>query len=389
MHKLLEEFKKLHYQQTFPGAIFLGIRQKIEYKANVKERIGAVFKDGQRGILAVSKAGCGKTTTMKKIFNGLGLDGINKDNQKIGKWISSTGSSTGVGIFEILETYNDSIIMMDELSLDSSLHLHLIKQIANKEILRPKSKSIEGTPFSSLVIGAANCIKLPRSSTLLEHLLAVLDRFIILKVRTPDVSNNKMIRIALGKETFSRGPVNWDYIISCLTRKSTEILNKDEEELLEDIWQEKIKEILDITRPQFRNAFLAKDIFLFIKRVFGTENITKDKELSDFAKEMINDCIIFNPVNILHLEPVEEVIYNTIKSKNIASTNEILTACEKSGITLTRQVIHRYLDKMLNSRVITRTSKGKYSFKKHSVQSSPKNNKQNNKQTSSKLANLL
>jgi len=364
---LINQIAKLHPRQyTLPASIFMAIRARLEFKAGFNNRIGRVYPHGNRHVLIVGKAGTGKTRLLRAIYEGLGLDGVNAQGQQVGKWVSSAGASTGVGIFETLEVYNDSIIFIDEISMDTTAHLHVLKQISNGEIMRPRHENINPTPFTGLVLTATNAITLSRNQgNALEHLLSVLDRFTVVKACGSLMNPIETMDTVLRDSQIGQANINcdWTAISIALTRKTEVDLNKDEETILQKTWSEKSKEILDNTRPQFRNSWTALDIFLFVKRFLGINDITKSLEAIKLAQDMVNDCIIFNPINILWLNPLEEVIYEEIARKSVASIQEIMTICERSGQLISHVSIYKILNRMIINRVICRSDRGKYSVK--------------------------
>lgn len=360
--KIIEELEKINKSQpTLVAAALLAIRARMEAKTGIANRIGKMFPNGNRGVLFVGKAGVGKTRFMEKVFNGLGLSGTNKEGQVIGKWLPSTGGSTGVGIHEVLETYNDAIIFADELSLDTQKHVHIMKQIANGELVRPRHGNIEATPFSGLLIGATNAIKLPSNTRELEHLLATLDRFIVVNTKATLNTPEETMQIVLSDE--KEPEPDWAMLAKALTRKSIVDLTKREKDLLQKTWNEKSRQILDGTRAQWRNSQTVLDIFLFCKRFFGIQDLIKDKIALKFIDKMVDDCVLFNPIGLLHLSPLEQIIYDCIKGKEVVSTSEIVSAVSTGGLSSTRMTIHRTINRMQESNLIVRRSHGKYSTK--------------------------
>ncbi len=181
--RLIEELKNVHNgQPTAVAAILMAIRTRMEKKSGVKNALGKVF-NGNRGVMFVGRAGVGKTRLMKKIWNGLALWSIASDGRALGVWLPSTGGGSGVGIYQLLEEFNDSIIFADELSLDTSMHVHVLKQVAHGELCRPRHQHIGVTPFTGLLVGATNAIKLP-GGTKMEHLVATLDRFMVIQSKS-------------------------------------------------------------------------------------------------------------------------------------------------------------------------------------------------------------
>ena len=359
---LIGELEKIHeVQPTIPASILLAIRARMEFKAGYDNRIGKTFPHGNKGVLLVGKAGSGKTKCLSTIFNGLDLEKVNKQGHQVGKWLHSTGGSTGIGIYEVLESYYDSIIFADELSLDTEKHVHVIKQIANGELVRPRHGEIDPTPFTGLLIGATNAIKLPSSTMHLEHLLAALDRFMVVRVnainKSPESVMDEVLKDKKTKE------INWELIARALTQKNKQNLNKNEETLIRSLWKQKSKEILDNTRPQWRNTHTIIDIFLFCKRFFNLDDVTKNDIIIRFIEDMIRDCILFNPVSILHLSPLEQIIYDTISTRDMAATSEILQSVHNSGMSVSRMTINRTMNKMQENNLIVKRSHGKYSTK--------------------------
>lgn len=359
--RLLNELLKIHSQNTAPAAILLAIRARMEHKANISNRIGKMFPNGNRGVLFIGKAGTGKSSFMKRMFDGLNLGITNSEGNPIGKWIPSTGGSTGVGIYEVLEIYNDSIIFADELSLDTEKHVHVIKQIANGELVRPRHGNVEPIPFSGVLVGATNAIKLPKNNRELEHVLATLDRFIVVKTKTIARNPEEVMDTVLTDKESEQ--IDWNLIAEALVSSNNDDLNQNEKTLIKEVWNEKSREILDTTRAQWRNSQTVIDIFLFCKRFFSIKDLTKNDEILKFAQDMIDDCVLFNPVNILWLTPLEQTIYDFVRSKEVATTSQIISSVANAGLSVTRMTISRTMNRMQENHLIMRRSHGKYSCK--------------------------
>lgn len=363
--EILKEIEKISGQRTAPLTILMAVRSRIEKKANAPNPIGRSFKNGNKSVLIVGKSGCGKTSLMKKIYNGLNLDRKNSAGKRVGHWISSVGASTGVGIYEILQTFNENVIFADELSLDTPKHLHIIKQIANGEIVKPRSGDIESIPFKGLLVSATNAVKVPKGVGAVEHLLAVLDRFFIVKMDKPPVDFNDIMEEALNNGDEEK-KVDFGKIKDVLTKNITNgaELNEKEKEWASEIGNNKALEILDTSRPIYRMCHGIIDILLFVKRFFDVDDLTEDKEAKELAEEMIKDGIIANPVEVLWLDPIEEVIYKTAQSSTEVSLKDIMDETEKQGIHVSRQYLHRVINKMIEGHILRRSSRGKYSCRR-------------------------
>lgn len=356
---LIEQLKNLHHQATVPAAILMAIRAKIEAKREVKERINKGF-EGNRGVLVVGKAGTGKSRVMKKIYNGLGLDTINSAGKQVGKYLDSAGASTAIGIYETLEIYNDSILFIDEMSLDTPKHLHILKQVAHNKIARQKHNALDEFDFTGMLVCSTNAIRLPRSNNL-RHLFAVLDRFYTIQAKPPDKKPEDYADLILGEE--EEKDVDWKIIRQALMREGAELPNRKEKAIFKHVWRKKTGEILDPTRAHYRSCQTAYDIFLFVKRFFNTD-LSKDKMALKFAIRMINDTVSFNFIGLLDLTPLEEVIYNKIASKAEVTLQGIVGECESVGMSVSVRHIHNVLNKLIYNRIIFRSRHGYYSIKK-------------------------
>ncbi len=365
--ELIQELEKIHPQRTIPFIILMALRSRIEFKKNIKNRICTNFKNGSKSVLLVGKTGSYKTSSMRSIFDGLNLDQLNSSGKVVGKWYSSSGPSTAIGIFEILSIYNDSIIFLDELNLDLPAHFHILKQVCNGQISRPKHDAIEPIDFTGTVISATNSIRIPKVNNL-EHLLATLERFFVVKVKPFNLSPGDYLNNILNNQKENTN-INWNLIKHRLVTEDVYDLNDYEKSLLRAIWNKKSEQFLDLARPQDRNCQTAKDIFIFTKRFFGLNDIRSSKKAVELAVEAINDVIIFNAINIMSLSPLEETIYNKINDGNECTLQEIIDCCDNQGMSVSIRYVHQVLNKLIQSRVIWRTKHGHYSTRRIKINS--------------------
>jgi len=377
LSNLIGEINKICDQKSLPLAVMMAIKARMEHKAGLFNRIGRVFPDGNRHVLLLGRAGSGKTQLLKSIYEGLGLGSENKYGQKVARWISSAGASTGIGIYETLECYNNSIIFIDEFSLETKQHIHVLKQIGNGEIIKPKHRNIEPVQFNGLVLAATNGINIPNKPNQLEHICAVLDRFVVVKAKN---SSDKEDLIGQILEP-SSAKCNWQIIKESLCKENYSSLSPDEILLLKSKWEIKSEHIIDKESSQFRNAWLAHDIFLFVKRFFGVENLNTDKGAQTLINEMFDDLIVFNNINVMQMSSFEQIIYNTL-SKSEMTFKELANTCEKTGQMPNFGHLRKTLDKMVLNKIICYLGNNKYAVKLTSKDI----NKDNN---DSKLVNLL
>jgi hypothetical protein len=240
MHPFIREVKKISHQYQIPSLILMAIRARIELGAGVENRIDQAFESGNKGVLLIGMAGSGKTRSMRAIYDGLNLGSINSNGRYVGHWASSVGGGSVVGIYQILETYNDSCIFLDELNLDTKAHCEVLKQISHGELRRPIHNKTEATPFHGLVISSCNGIKLP-SNGQLPHLLATLDRFMVIRALPPKIKHEDYIDIILNGKNQTK-EVDWKIIQSSLLSDNYSDLNTKEKELIKILWKVKVKE---------------------------------------------------------------------------------------------------------------------------------------------------
>lgn len=377
--KLMTELTKIHPQWQLPAAIFLSLRGRFERKRvdngelALKDRIGKVFADGDVGVVMLGDRGTRKTTLMKTIFQGLGLDGVDKsqNNEPMAHFVKSAGMATSVGLFEMFADNPDTIMFLDEMDWDNSGHFGIFKQISNGEIMRQKHGQTEPTEFKSLVVAATNSINMPTKKSDRQHLLAVLDRFYVLVARPVQTNVHDIIDDVIEFE-FGGDDVDWDYLRECLTRENFDTITEREKALVHAIWEDKERYILGGNRDQTRNVFKVIDTVLFFKRLLGVKDITKHEDIVALVNSLVDAIIMFNPASVISLkDDLDELLYNAVANNDISNNGvrmaKILESCKEHGISVNeserRKIINR-LDNLVMSSLLVRPSKGRYSVKK-------------------------
>ena len=356
---MLDKMKRIG---NFPFAfsILKSLRARFEHNQGFSNRIGASFKDGFKGVLAVGSAGGGKTTTLKAIFDGLELDELDGNGfKKMGKWIPS-GLSTGVGLFELFIENNEGIIVMDELDCSSTQHVHIMKQVASGQISRLKSQSIEPTPFSGILWGATNGVSLSKKN--MSHIVAMLERFTLVNIKP---SNNQEENLFDNntdiKESLSYS--DWGEIISRLTSDCDYDLNTTEREWGKELFAEKKRESLDPSKALYRQAQDVIDIMLFTKRFFQCEDLLADEELKAVVEEMVQETVHCNPVKVLQLSTSERDVYSFIEKDGSASFDNLVLNARTKGYLISNKRLRTLLDKMVDVRILNKYSNDIYSIK--------------------------
>jgi hypothetical protein len=93
--------------------------------------------------------------------------------------------------------------------------------------------------------------------------------------------------------------------------------------------------------------------------------MTKSSEALEFAKDLINAAIVFNPATVLWLSPNEQLVYDTIaNAKGGIHRKEIVTKGELMGISMSYRTYDRILGRLQDNRLICRIAPGVYSTKK-------------------------
>lgn len=329
---MIDEAKKLN-NYYFAMSIFRAIHRKIH---------GLSTKS--RGVLAISGAGHGKSSTMQEIFDGLEIQKYSS-----GFYVPS-GMGTGIGLLQVLRDHPDHIIFIDELLADTTAHQNALKQIISGSISYIKYNSVNIEPFNSAVIAATNGIKLGKNS---EHVIAMLDRFSIIKMDdlvSPEKCFDDMIT--------SKPSIDWKKIRHNLCSKISGVkLIPEEKDLIKLYWLEKASESLDQEKVLRRQCADYIDWFLFCKQI----NIIN---YMDIARDLGNNTVVCNPIYCIKLSPVEKIIYKTIKNNGKVLRSVIVNKCQQEGLSQCNKVIDKSLDALVVNRIINRSNIGEYSLKK-------------------------
>ena len=349
MNSLLEIVKNIGNFE-YALSILKALRAKIEHNYGFTNRIGRAFSDGFKGVLGIGQAGCGKTITLKRLFYGLELDKNDVRGNPIGVWIPS-GISTGVGLFELLIQHNDSVIIIDELDANTTLHVNVLKQIASGSICRLKHQDINTTPFTGVLIGATNGIPFTKKN--FNHLVAMLERFTVVYINSSSHNDYYVVDNYI-QDNLSTD--SWDIIIEAVTSRCNYDLSADEHAIGKQMFEEKACENLDSSKALYRQASDVMDILLFLKRFCNIKDITTNSEILDIAQQLIDVSVHVNPAKFLSMEPIERGIYNFIDSSenHSAVLSSVLDFCERNGYSIDPRSIRRILNKMIAVRILNK-----------------------------------
>lgn len=357
MNPILKQISALHLQPTVAAAVLMCLRGRIEYKKGVKNRIGGSFPR-PKSCLIFGRAGTGKTTLMKSVFEGFGLDGTNDVGDIVSVYHDSAGCSTTVGIAAVLEQYGEAIHFFDEFSMNTAGHVALIKQISNGRIFRQRHQNVDPFQFDGTLIAATNGVRPPPLAEV-EDLLATLDRFIVVEAKpvkhVPGAYFDAVIR-------YQQQPQEVDFglLSEALNNDCFDDLTTRELKFARRLWREKACEILDGgERAQYRNVKTVIDIVTFIKRILELEDLTIDEEAKSFCRQMIRDCIVLNPTGLFALTPAQRAVLNVVNEKEgTVSFQDVAVRCrtlQGAGN------VHRVLNSLMSLGLLYRTMHGKYS----------------------------
>jgi len=334
----------------FTLSIFKALRAKIEHTYGIKNRIGRSFDGGFKGVLAVGQAGCGKTKTLKSIFNGLELNKTDYHGNPLGVWVPS-GISTGVGLFELLTQNNSAVIVIDELDANTALHVNVLKQIASGAICRMKHREIDPTPFSGVLIGATNGIPFKKKN--IDHLVAMLERFTIVHMRGKSNLDYYVTDDNYKKELPDSV---WKTIADCLLNNCAVDLTEEEHDFGRSLFEEKARENLDASKTLYRQANDVMDILLFLKRFCQVDTVLDGGLIESVAKTLVNNTIHVNPSKLICMDPVERSVYDFVdcSEDHATSFTKIVEFCENNGFMVDIRTIRKILNRMVIVRILNK-----------------------------------
>jgi len=352
------ELAKVHYQLSVPSAILMSIRGRIERRSGqYQSRIGSAFPNGDQSVLLFGQGGTGKTTCMTNIFKGLKME--SKAN-----FIESGGMATSIGLMEMMQDNSKSVTFVDEMDWDNKDHLSLFKQVANGKIHRQRAGGGVEFGFDGLMIASTNSITIPTGSKA-EHLLATLDRFIVVKTEKCDIDHDTILDTIIGGGTYEDSiEIEWDLINDRLNSNWDKPITLGESALIKELWSLKSRECVDSNREQFRNMHRTKDCLLFVKRMSQCDDICKDKELAQIFVNLVNDLVIVNKGNIVWMDRVQQQVFEMIKKSSVPlSPKDILSICDKRGCSIERRTLQRKLRVLVDEGFVFKYAHGKYGIR--------------------------
>ena len=353
------ELNKAHYQVSVPAAILMALRGRIERKSgDYSNRIGSVFPNGDQSVLLFGPGGTGKTTVMSKIYGGLGMESDQRVEFK------TSGTGTSVGLEEMIRTNSKSVLFLDEMDWDNKEHLGLFKQLANGKVCRQKSGESVEFEFDGVVVASTNSITVPKGNKR-EHLMATLDRFIVVKTERCNIDHDEILDQIIAGESFDEDEINWDLIADRLNSDWDSPITNGESSMIKAAWKSKYEECLDPSREQFRNMHRLKDCLLFVKRMEQCPDVSKDKELMKVFADLVNDLVIVNKASLTYMDRAQRQVYSVVKnSAKALSPKEIMQICEEQGATVELRTLHRKLRSLVDDGFIYKSGYGEYSIKK-------------------------
>ena len=370
MNNLLVEIDKIGNRWVVLS-ILRCLRSKIEKSFNWPDRLDKHYPSGILHSLLIGDSGTGKTTIMKRIQDGFGLNEIHSATGLPSSLYFSMSKSTSRGYFELLANYKNAILFIDEINLDDRTTKDIFKSISAGQLLYKKHRSTEKIDFTGLVVGSTNGIKLDSN---INHINALMDRFIIVNVQNQVTDNMNYFDRILEDEKINMP--NWDLLIDAISNDFNVTLDDYEIFKIRSLWEKVAAKNLT-GKSIYRQAAMFIDTFKFIKRFFGNLN----DENFELGLEFANRTVHFTPLPILNLTPLQKILLNFIAGKERVGLFEILNECDKQGFVDFEKEITKELNKLVMSQLVFKLDNDIYTNKTHL-------NNQNNKEKSNLIKAL-
>jgi hypothetical protein len=353
---LLDNLHLIGPSLSFTLAILKGLKSKVEYVNKVQNRIGKFFPEGLRGVMAIGPPQCGKSHTMRAIFEGMQLSTANPDTGKPRGVYIPAGSGTSRGKFDVLRNHSSAVIFIDELDIESPQDIKLFKQITGGGLTWLRYDDTMASDFEALVICATN--GLPLSTKNSDHLEAMTDRFSIVKF------NNKFNPVEMHQYVTEEilhkkeEPIDWYLIVEQLMEDKYKDLDKEHTEQIKNHWLNKADECIE-ERTLIRQCHDFYDCYRFVLRFFGS----LDGELFDIATQLANESVCTNKVHLVHFSALEKMIYERLSQDDFVSLDDIKSYCAKKGVNDGR-LVNAAVRRMMVNRLINALTEGFYTIKR-------------------------
>lgn len=350
MNKILESVKAIGYTPA-SLCVLKGIRAKIELSRKQPHRLGSHFAS-LKGVVLTGRAGAGKTHIMRQVYNGLSL----AKNSAI--WVE--GGATTAGRREKLKENAHSIIFWNEIACNDLQDVRLLKQITEGCISYIKYGELDETAFTGLLIGSTN--DFAAKGKVGRDLEALRDRMDIVDVGPPDGYNPKLA-IETEEHYYNKRAkeVDWELIAERLSVDSDTLLSSTELAKVRPFWLNKLRECLD-GRILTRAGKDFVDCFVFAKRFFGELN---DKTF-EVAVKLADASVSLSSIPIADISITQRDIINIIYNADDKTTTSkiIQQGLEERGRFISRQWMHRNLNRLVEKGYIVKIGHGSYSLLK-------------------------
>jgi hypothetical protein len=352
--KLLEEIKSISPQTSAVLGVLKGIRAKIELNRKQTNRINAHFAS-LKGVILTGGAGTGKSTIVREIFHGLGLEYAPNGKNPPGVWMQ--GGSTVVGRREKFKEHADKVIVWDEINVNDLSDVRLLKQITEGKITHYKWGDTESSDFTGLLIGTTNDFS--AKGKIGRDLEALLDRLDIIEVGPPDGYTPEGALEGKYYKEQKKGP-NWKVISTALRRETDIVLSPKEIQNIKPFWIQKVREALN-DRVLTRSGIDYVDCMVFCKRFFGGLD---DGEVFDAAIQFANTCVNLTTVSLSNLKLAERDVINFLKSQanKTAVLGDISGYLKYTGRYTSDRQIFRTLNSLIEQGLVVRHKHGTYSM---------------------------